>query len=167
MTESAADSVILAWAAPDQLEAAARFLAAAVRADDRYVSHGEVQTGLSPDGERWAPDLEALMVEDFKDLGPDRAVLLAHVDGRLAGVAVILRHADDRARYVVVEDVAVAPEARAAGVGGRMMDAIEADARASGADWAFLESGLDNDDAHRFFERRAYRPLSKVFAKRL
>lgn len=44
-------------------------------------------------------------------------MLLAHVGGRLAGVAVILRHADDRARYVGVEDVAVAPEARAAGVG--------------------------------------------------
>ena len=44
---------------------------------------------------------------------------------------------------------------------------IEAEAKTAGARWAFLESGLDNEGAHAFFEREAYRPLSKVFGKRL
>jgi hypothetical protein len=33
--------------------------------------------------------------------------------------------------------------------------------------WLFLESGLNNASAHRFFERAGYQAISKVFAKQL
>lgn len=157
----------LRWATTSELPEAADFMAAVLALDDRYISHGEIQTGLSLDGRTWAVDLRTRMREDFADLGPDRRVVVAHIDGALVGVAVVLQPRDARARYLVTEDVAVSPEARSGGIGGRIMDFIEADARARGCEWAFLESGLDNDGAHAFFERRRYRPLSKVFGKRL
>jgi len=164
---SPAGAPIISWAGEAQLPEAADFITGAIRPDDRYISHGEIQTGLSLDGATWAADLAEKMRKDFADLGTERRVVLAHIDGALVGVGVVFEHRDDRARYVITEDIAVAPSARSAGVGGHMMDFIEADARARGIDWAFLESGLDNEGAHAFFERRSYRPLSKVFGKRL
>ena len=164
---SPAGPPIISWAGEAALPEAADFITRSIRPDGRYISHGEIQTGLSQDGETWVDDLPEKMREDFADLGAGRRVVLAHIDGELVGVGVVFEHRDDRAHYLITEDIAVAPSARSAGVGGHMMDFIEADARARGVAWAFLESGLNNDGAHAFFERRSYRPLSKVFGKRL
>jgi ribosomal protein S18 acetylase RimI-like enzyme len=160
-------SATLRWASPDDLPDAADFMARTISLDVRYISHGEIQGGLSRDGLAWVDDLPTRMREDFANPGPHRRVLLAFLDDALVGASVVLEHQDDRVHYMVTEDVAVAPEARSAGIGGKMMDVIEADARAKGCQWAFLESGLDNEAAHAFFQRRGYRPLSKVFAKPL
>lgn len=158
---------MIGWADTADLPEAADFMSEIIGLDDRYISHGEIQTGLSRDGQAWVTDLKAKIAEDFTDLGTSRRVVIARQDGELVGAGVVLEQADDRARYIVTEDIAVSPTARSGGIGRRMMDFIEADARARGIDWAFLESGLDNEGAHAFFERRDYHPLSKVFGKRL
>lgn len=156
------------WADDADLPAIADFISDVIRRDARYISHGEIQTGLSPDGATWATNLHALMREDFTGLGPERRVVVARdADGALAGAAVVLTVDDDRAHFVVIEDIAVAPDSRSLGLGRALVAFIEASARKEGAAWAFLESGLDNERAHDFFERQAYRPLSKVFGKRL
>lgn len=168
MTTPDTHGVQVGWAADRDLPAIADFVSDVIRRDPRYISHGEIQTGLSPDGAAWATDLHALMREDFAGLGPERRVVAAQdAEGGLAGAAVVLTVHDDRAHYVVIEDIAVAPDSRSRGVGRAMVAFIEASARDEGAAWAFLESGLDNETAHDFFERQAYRPLSKVFGKRL
>lgn len=166
MTASGVSPTYL-WATREQLPQAADFISAIIALDDRYISHGEIQTGLSLDGRTWAPDLIEKMREDFADLGPDRRVAVAWVGDDMVGVGVALFHQDDRARYVVIEDIAVSPAARSGGVGNGLMDFMESEARRNGFPWAFLESGLDNERAHALFERRDYRPLSKVFCKSL
>lgn len=155
------------WATPEEWEAAARFFAAEIARDDSYVSHGEVQTGLSEDGRHWVADLEARMVEDFLDPGPDRSVALALRDGRMVGALVALFTRTERVAYLTIEDLVVAPEARSAGVGAALVAFAEEEARARGLTWAFLESGLDNHGAHQFFERKGFRAMSKVFSKPL
>ena len=155
------------WANSDRLIAAADMMSSVILLDASYVSHGEIQTGLSLDGKSWAPDLAEKMRSDFANLTSDRRVALALVDDELVGVAVALFQQDERARYVVLEDVAVAPKARSYGVGSRLIDFIETEARELGFQWAFLESGLANEGAHALFERKDYRPISKVFCKSL
>ncbi len=168
MTPSKHDPLRLHWASASELPAVARFFGEVIGRDARYISHGEIQTGLSLDGATWIPDLTRRFEEDFQDLGPDRRAVVAYDPAdAIAGAAVVLTVVEDHASYIVIEDVAVAPESRSLGVGQALVAFIEADAKASGAQWAFLESGLDNDGAHAFFERRSYRPLSKVFGKRL
>ncbi|HEY1225570.1 MAG TPA: GNAT family N-acetyltransferase [Brevundimonas sp.] len=163
-----AQSVQIGWSDGDELTAVADFVSDVIHRDPRYISHGEIQTGLSPDGATWATNLHALMREDFADLGPERRIAVARdAGGELAGAAVVLTVNDDRAHYVVIEDIAVAAESRSHGVGRALVAFIETTARAEGAAWAFLESGLENAHAHDFFERQSYRPLSKVFGKRL
>ncbi len=156
------------WAARDELPDIARFLSEVIGRDARYISHGEIQTGLSGDGFTWAPDLTRRFEEDFQTLGPDRRVVVAHdPTDTMIGAAVVLAVTNPDVHYVVIEDIAVAPESRSLGIGHALIDFIEASAREVGAQWAFLESGLENERAHAFFERRSYRPLSKVFGKRL
>lgn len=150
------------------LDAAGAFLARVIAGDTAYISHGEIQTALSLDGKTWAPDLNERFAEDMRDLGNGRSVALAHRDGVLIGAAIVLWVTDEPdAPHGILEDIAIAADARGSGAGQALVDLIEAEAKARGMKWMFLESGLRNERAHHFFERSGYAVVSKVFAKRL
>ncbi len=164
----ASDSApILAWAESDaDRRAAAQFFARVVRADPTYISHGEIQWALSPDGVHWAPDLEARLEREF--VGADApALLIARLEGAIAGAASVSWIEDAPTPHGVLNDLAVAPEARRHGIARMLVAAVEQRAREREIGWMFLESGLGNEGAHRFFETEDYAPVSKVFAKRL
>ncbi len=48
------------WARDDELPAIAAFFARIIALDDSYISHGEVQCGLSMDGRTWVDNLDIL-----------------------------------------------------------------------------------------------------------
>ena len=158
---------LLRWAEPGDMTDIARFFAAEIARDASYVSHGEVQTGLSADGVNWSPDLQALMIEDFLDPGPDRQVAVAMGPDGVVGALVALFTTTDRVSYLTIEDLVVAPAVRSDGVGAALVDFAERAARDRDMHWAFLESGLHNEGAHRFFERHGFNAMSKVFSKKL
>lgn len=155
------------WARADELPAIAAFFSRIVALDDSYVSHGEIQTGLSLDGETWALDLDRRMAEDLADLGDERSVAVAHDGDTLVGAAIILWEVTPRVSFMVIEDLAVEPARRSDGVGAGIMQFAECEGVARGMGWAFLESGLGNEGAHRFFEKHGFHAMSKVFSKRL
>jgi ribosomal protein S18 acetylase RimI-like enzyme len=133
-----------------------------------YISHGEIQTGLSDDGQTWVPDLAARYEADFLDLGEERDLLTARTpDGTLAGIAIVAWEETPRRKFAVLEDMAVDPDQRSSGIGAALLDAVDARVKARGVEWLFLESGKDNLRAHAFFERHGFAELSHVFAKRL
>lgn len=160
----------LGWtAAPKDLEEIARFFARVIAQDPAYISHGEIQTGLSLDGARWRPDLEQRFIEDMKGIDVTRSVAFAREGaGALIGAAVVHWSLDDpEAPFATLEDLAVEPARRSHGVGEMLVKLIEAEAIARGAKWVFLESGRHNHRAHAFFERAGFAPVSHVFAKKL
>lgn len=63
-----------------------------------------------------------------------------------------------------VEDLAVDPERRSAGVGKALLDAARAWAREHGATHLELDSGDARTDAHRFYERERPSWTSRCFA---
>lgn len=158
-----------AWVeSPADRAAAAHFFARTIGADARYISHGEIQSGLSIDGKSWVPNLDALFVEDMADPGPDRGVLLLRDgDGAIVAAAILLWTVTDRVRFAIIEDMAVDPAARSQGIGARMVEAIEAEAARREMRWIFLESGVANLGAHGFFERHGFGLTSHTFAKQL
>jgi GNAT superfamily N-acetyltransferase len=164
-----APTIHLSWdKSADTAAAAAAFAGAVVARDPAYISHGEIQTGLAVDAEHWVPDLAAHYAEDFAALGDERDLLVARdEDGAICGVAIVAWQETSRRRFAVLEDMAVDPERRSAGIGAAMMAEIEARVRSRGIDWLFLESGVHNDGAHRFFMRHGFQTLSKTFARRL
>jgi GNAT superfamily N-acetyltransferase len=147
---------------------ASDFAGRVIGSDARYISHGEIQTGLSPDGEHWASDLTQFYRDDFAELGDDRDLLICRNEsGTIIGIAVVAWEESSRRRFAVLEDMAVEPSRRSQGVGERLIDAVQARVAAQGIDWLFLESGLENHRAHAFFEREGFKTVSHVFAKRL
>jgi ribosomal protein S18 acetylase RimI-like enzyme len=160
----------IAWEeAPAAWADAARFFARVITLDPAYISHGEIQTGLSLDGKTWVPDLEArFLAEATRERGLTSLALArdpAHAIVAAAAVSWDFETAD--APFAVLQDLAVEPALRSQGLGAEVVAFVERETRARGARWLFLESGKDNARAHRFFERAGFRALSHVFAKRL
>jgi ribosomal protein S18 acetylase RimI-like enzyme len=62
-------------------------------------------------------------------------------------------------RLLEVETVTVLPEARGAGIGTALMDAIEARARELGIGYLSLSVRTANEGARRLYERRGFRSL--------
>ncbi|MEH3036388.1 MAG: GNAT family N-acetyltransferase [Sphingomonas adhaesiva] len=166
---SVATTITLDWdKSPAAAAAAAALAGRIIGADTAYISHGEIQTGLSIDAETWAPSLPDLYAGDFAALGDERDLLLARdAMGTLLGMAVVAWEQSSRRRFAVVEDMVVAPDARSHGVGTRLIEMIERRVREAGVDWIFLESGVRNTRAHAFFERSGFAMTSHVFARRL
>lgn len=166
MNDAVAQIRIEAVTAPAALARLADLATRVIGADTRYISHGEIQTGLSDDGINWSPNLAAMFAEDFADLGDARVVLAAYgADDAPLGLAIVAWEETSRRKFAVLEDMVVEPAARSLGIGGHLLGAVEALAIAHGVNWLFLESGLRNDRAHAFFERHGFGMTSHVFAK--
>ena len=87
--------------------------------------------------------------------GPDSEILVAEHRGDLLGFCSAYIELNS-VRYGVrcwVEDLAVSPEHRSAGVGKGLLDAAKDWARERGATHLELDSGEARKDAHRFYER--------------
>jgi [ribosomal protein S18]-alanine N-acetyltransferase len=86
---------------------------------------------------------------------PQADVLVALREGTVAGAAVVFFHANHRIARLY--SIAVAPEARGAGVGAALLAAAERSARARGRERFRLEVRTENAAAQRLYERRGYR----------
>lgn len=167
MSDAAAGVTIREVCEPSDLADLAALAAGVIGADTRYISHGEIQTGLSEDAENWSPNLAAMFAEDFAELGDARVALGAYdAHGAPLGFSIIAWEETPRRKFAVLEDMVVAPPARSLGIGSRLLAAVEQCVAAHGVDWLFLESGVRNERAHAFFERHGFAMTSHVFAKR-
>jgi ribosomal protein S18 acetylase RimI-like enzyme len=152
---------------------AAQFFARVIALDPAYISHGEIQAGLSLDGKTWIADLEARFLSEAtaEDPGSPGWSLAVARDGEhdaIVGAAAVSWDFDTPdAPFAVLQDLAVEPSLRSRGLGAELAAFIEREAKIRGARWLFLESGKDNRRAHHFFERAGFYEVSHVFAKRL
>jgi GNAT superfamily N-acetyltransferase len=135
-----------------------------------YISHGEIQCELSRDGVSWDVKAAKSISAHFEQLSQDRLHALvagAWIEGRgPVAVAVVEIVERGKLKYAILEDLLVEEGSRLKGIGERMVRFIETEMRSRRVDWLFLESGVRNERAHRFFEHLQYRQTSKVFAKR-
>ena len=94
----------------------------------------------------------------------DSVVLLADAGGELIGFCTGYQdlHSVRFGYRAWIEDLAVHPEHRSAGVGKALLDAAKGWARERGATHLELDSAEPRTDAHRFYEREgaAYRSVS-------
>jgi ribosomal protein S18 acetylase RimI-like enzyme len=171
LDKRAAQESIVSWArGAENLAEIGRWIGARVSLDTAYISHGEIQQSLSPDGRRWAPDIVERIERECRAIADDDSVSLAEArsgDGVRLGAAIAVWETDAPTPHVVIADLIVDPAARGAGAGKALTDFILAEAQTRGLGWAFLESGLQNHRAHDFFEREGFEIVSEVFAKRL
>jgi GNAT superfamily N-acetyltransferase len=100
--------------------------------------------------------------------GADR-VFVAELDGRIAGLAHLqvlpaIEHDEPAARLAAL---VVDESSRRAGVGGALLDAVEADARSRECALLFLTTAERRAGAHAFYEALGFEHTGRRYTKRL
>ena len=106
---------------------------------------------------------------------PDDAVLVAEVDGRVAGfVQVLVRRPPEQPSMIkprllgYVRELGVSEDARGTGVGAQLMEAAEEWACSAGAQAMMVDTGVKNAQAQRFYRQRmGYREIGVILIKPL
>jgi GNAT superfamily N-acetyltransferase len=99
---------------------------------------------------------------------PATRVLVAEVDGRVAGVLAIhvLAPWHVATRWALVSALVVDESVRGGGTGAALLAAAEAHARAAGCSHVELSSNERRTRAHAFYERAGFAEVRKRFVKR-
>lgn len=156
-------------------EAAAKLFSANLT--DEYISHSELMgpRALSPGN--WHPDIAEVLrkeaagrigaAEDAPAGGETRLIAILEDGGRIAGVFFVTFSRASAVPHAVLEDMVVEADARGKGYGSFFMKWIDDECRKRGIRRQFLESGIDNHDAHHLFERAGFRQVSVVMMKEI
>ena len=86
---------------------------------------------------------------------------------RCIGAALYRIVATSRGRVTFLDDLVTAPARRSKGVGAALLAEVERRGRAAGCDRIELDSGVNNQGAHRFYHRHGLHILALHFAKEL
>ena len=143
-------------------------------AHPEYISHGEIQMGVGKvsvqDGSfitRPATDAREKWMKYILDMmnNDSIAAVWKAVDdqGTLMGFCAADIEMAGGAPFGMVGDVLVNPQCRAGGVGSTLLQTAIDWLHAKGIHDIFLESGKDNHNAHRFFEKRGFVHVSEMY----
>lgn len=139
-----------------------------------YISHGDIQLGRALSIDEWSPHLDRLVGVEFREAvtrkgrtRKGRRVVSALLDGKLVGLAVVFFHPVLPCRHTVLEDMVVDRSERGKGIGSALLAWVEREAALSGAQYLFLESGIENKVAHEVFDHKGFTVVSKVMLKTL
>lgn len=138
--------------------------------DPDYISHGEIVDGRALDIDRWSPDLADVLASEFAacrfdgDLTEDgKQLAVAERSGETVALALFER----AGMHAWLHDLVVARDTRGTRTGAAMLAWLERQATDAGIADLFLESGVVNAGAHRFFDREGYETVSVVMRKAL
>lgn len=142
--------------------------------DPKYISHGEMQGGRAVSPTAWSPalpekigrEIAAMIAPAPDESSRSRALALAQYGGEIAALAMV-GFVRQPSSYAVLDDLIVGRNRRGLGLGEKMLHWIEQECRARGVERLFLESGVGNGAAHRFFERQNFTVTSHVMMKEL
>jgi GNAT superfamily N-acetyltransferase len=141
-----------------------------LRLDDLEAAVSILQAGsLTPDAED-PEDLEAYWRAVLATRGQRGDVLVAELDGDVAGVCqlIIFTHFQHTGRSCAeLESVHVRHDLRSRGIGAELLAHAERLARAAGCYRIQLTSRSVRVDAHRFYESNGYVATSQGFKKSL
>lgn len=142
--------------------------------DTSYISHGEIQCGRAVDPTHWSSELRRVLYEEFSTCVTNtrlssvgKRVALAYISDSLVGVMIVesLMAADKP--YAVLQDLVIARDSRNIGVGMKCVQWLEQELQAAKVERLFLESGINNTRAHKFFDSQGYKQCSIVMLKEL
>jgi GNAT superfamily N-acetyltransferase len=137
-----------------------------------YISHGEVMDDRATDFGVWAPDVAEVLTRELTEAvapghSPDRRVALARDGDELVAFALLRVERRPNLTYASLSDLVVSTEHRGDGIGREQLRWLEARLAELGVRKLFLESGVGNEGAHRFFHREGFRTCSVVMVKDL
>jgi len=142
-----------------------------------YISHSELQGPRALSTAQWRDGLPEILREEIeprlaqsKEVGPgptSQPILVAESDGAIVGLSFVTFAGTAGVPFAIVEDLIVVPSMRSQGVGKAVLDWITAEARTRNIRRLFLESGVQNERAHHFFEHEGFQTVSVVMMRSL
>ena len=134
-----------------------------------YISHGELQMGIATDRGELAPDFRNAWLRylDRQTADPETEIMLAEQDGTPTGFVIYGINRDGAAPYGMIYDVGLLPRHRSRGTGSLLVRTALDALREKGVADCYLESGVDNHSAHRFFEKFGFGQVSCIFRAKL
>ncbi len=151
-----------------------RFFAANVDID--YISHGEIIDARAESFAKWSPGIDKIFANDTVE-----AIRNAHApecdglhlaalfkDDTLAGLALYEYRSRLGIRTAILQDLIIAKNYRNQSLGRQLLKWLEEQFTNVGKVTSiFLESGRNNTEAHRFFQRHGYTVSSIVMTKQI
>lgn len=142
--------------------------------DPSYISHSEMMEGRALDRERWTGALESQLEAEFRGVleseagapGADR-LAVAYRGSQPVALAVVEGPSGASPSFAVIADLIVDLPERGSGTGRRLMAWIEKELLRLGVRRLFLESGVRNERAHRFFKDSGFETCSVVMMKEI
>ena len=153
-----------------------RFFAANIK--PCYISHSELQGPRALDTDRWQPGIQKILTRELKERicalqkaetarEYPRPVFSAKRAGDLLGLGLVSFFTNAPVPYAILEDIVVAEKDRDREIGNEMLEWAIAEAKSLGCVRMFLESGVNNQDAHEFFKRKSFSVCSIVMKRDL
>lgn len=135
------------------------------RKNPAYPSHSDVQVGIIP-GQPLTEDNVTYLREHCECHSKKRAysgLVATSSDGKILGFVLMKKHSPGGAKpWGELSDIVLAPKQRSDGCGQLLLSRAVASFRKWGVEQVFLETGIDNKKAHRFFIGQGWKPVSHV-----
>src|ERR1041385_3739046 len=145
--------------------------------DPEYISHSELQGLRAVSQNRWSDNLTEILREEIEPRlvqpeqitpGPiSQPILVAEIRGAVVGLSFVTFVGDARVPFAILEDVIVVRSMRGQGIGKTILDWIAAEARLREIGRLFLESKVQQERTHHFFEREGFQVCSFVMLRSL
>ena len=141
------------------------FFSRIIESHKAYISHGELQI----DGNELAPNYKEMWLKylDRQVENPDNTLLLYLEDRTIIGFVLFGITNDGASPYGVIFDLSVDPAYRGKHIGQELLQRATESFRANGIQDCYLESGVNNHSAHRFFEHHGFKQVSDIFRLKL
>jgi GNAT superfamily N-acetyltransferase len=141
---------------------------------DKYISHGEIQSGRAETFSRWSLNLFEIMSGEIESIISNplttngwQGIAIARESTTIIALALVRFENSRNKSYGIIDDLLVDSSHRSQGVGLQLLRWIEHEAMQRGIHYLFLESGIANDRAHAFFKAQGFQICSLTMVKHL
>ena len=138
-----------------------------------YISHSEIICGRAIDQDIWAPELSQRLRDRLKLSLDNRSVIVALLKNKrseLIGFCIIAIESTQHTRHrriAWIEDIVIHSDYRGKKLGTKLIIWATDFLTSNNVKKVFIESGLRNKNAHRFFKNKGFIQTSIVMMKQL
>jgi GNAT superfamily N-acetyltransferase len=133
---------------------------------DSYISHGEVLCGRATHDLKWVKNIMMEMEAEFNNyLKNDEKTIVFEIlqSNELIGFAII--EFNREVRVAMLSDIMIRKKYQGGGIGTSALRKIEDCLKSENVGMILLESGINNTDVHKFFEKNGYTKISVEYSK--
>jgi GNAT superfamily N-acetyltransferase len=130
-----------------------------------YISHGEIQMGISYDGFNLVSDFKQKWERylERNDNDPKSFIYVCEDNLTLTGFVIFGIEDDYDKEYGVIYDILLTDDCKGKGIGSKLFQTAIDKLKLEGICDCYLESGVNNHNAHLFFEKKGFKHISNLY----